>query len=409
MSETAIETKKQTMVQLNWINHPLFSDGFRVFFPLAAISGLGLILFWGLSLSGFIELETALDPLTLHRYDMIFGFLVAGMAGFLTTAVPSWSKTASIAGWELVGLAVLWSAGRLAFWAAGWIPTWLAFSLHFLFLAALALRILPPLWTAKMRHLLWPVSLLLCAQGLAILGYATDGWQILASWTLTFETGLIMAEGAFSIMVLTALAPISTVIVNHALQSREDGVKFIPRPPFRRAAMICLGFYMLARMGEASQGLQGWLALAAACSILNILQDWHMHGALSTSFSRPLYCVYWFLAAGLCLQGLGLLELFPDQALMAGRHMLFIGGFSLATLMVLIIAGTRHTGRPLDMKPLFRLSIWALIAACLARSVLPLLFDEIDWMMIAWLSFAISFGSYLVQILPWVLAENEND
>lgn len=409
MSDMTMQTSEQTTAQSRFIDHPVFSDGFRVFFPLAALSALGLILFWGLSLSGVINLDTSLSPLVLHRYDMIFGFLVAAMAGFLTTAVPAWSKTSEVAGWELFGLGMLWLAGRLAFWASEWVPGWMAFGLHFLFLIVLAIRILPALWTAKMRHLIWPVVLLAMAQGVAVIGYVSDGIEIANGWIVSFEMGLAMAEGAFSIMVLTALAPISTVIVNHALDDRDDGVKFIPRPPFRRAAMLCLGLYTLARMGQTSDGLQGWLALAAACSVLNILQDWHMKGALATSFSKSLYLVYWFIAIGLCLQGFSLLELVPTESFVAGRHMLFIGGFTLATLMVLIIAGTRHTGRSLDMKPLFLASILALIAACIARSILPLVVPAFDWMMPAWICFALSFAFYLGQITPWILAENMND
>jgi uncharacterized protein involved in response to NO len=409
MSEGILQPTEQPQERARFIDHPVFSDGFRVFFPLAAFSALALILFWGLSLSGLISIETSLSPLTLHRYDMIFGFLVAAMAGFLTTAVPSWSKTSPVTGWELFGLGLLWLAGRLAFWASDLVPVWLAFGLHFLFLIAVAVRILPPLWTAKMRHLIWPVLLLAVAQAISVVGYVSDGIEINGSWILSFDTGLAMAEGAFAIMVLTALAPISTVIVNHALDQRDDGVKFIPRPPFRRAAMLCLGLYTLARMGQASDGLQGWLALAASCSVLNILQDWHMKGALGTSFSKSLYLVYWFLAVGLALPGLSLLELMPLEALVAGRHMLFVGGFSLATLMVLIIAGTRHTGRSLAPYPFFIASILTLVMACIARSVLPLVLPDIDWMMLAWICFALSFAFYLRQITPWILAENVND
>jgi uncharacterized protein involved in response to NO len=151
------------------------------------------------------------------------------------------------------------------------------------------------------------------------------------------------------------------------------------------------------------------LALAASCSVLNILQDWHMKGALGTSFSKSLYLVYLFLAVGLALQGLSLLELMPLEALVAGRHMLFVGGFSLATLMVLIIAGTRHTGRSLAPYPFFIASILTLVMACIARSVLPLVLPDIDWMMLAWICFALSFAFYLRQITPWILAENVND
>lgn len=409
MSDLSLQPVNQSSAFERLMAHPLFSDGFRVFFQLAALSGLFFILYWGLSLSGVIDTGTSIDPFLLHRYDMIFGYLVAAMAGFLTTAVPSWSDTPKVAGWELFALGLLWIAGRLAFWFMTALPAWLVFGSHFVFLAALSLRILPQLWTARMRHLVWPVLLLVIAQAIAVYGYLAGEVWLPGGLAVSFDSGLAMAEGAFTIMVLTALAPISTVIVNRALDDRDDGIKFIPRPPIRRAAMVCIALYALARMSDASEALQGWLALASACAVLNILQDWHLRGALGSIYAKTLYSVYWFLAAGLVLQAGGLLGLLDGDAFVAGRHMMFIGGFSLPTLMVLIIAGTRHTGRELDMPWLFAMAILFMIVACLARSLLPLMMSQIDWMLWAWIAFALSFACYFIQFMPWALEENVDD
>lgn len=393
-----------------FVERPLWSDGFRPFFPLAAVSALGYILYWGLSLSGLVDAGAALDPFLLHRYDMIFGYLTAAMVGFLATAVPAWSNTRNVAGGELLGLCLVWIAGRVAFWLIGIVPAWVAFGLHFLFLALAAIRLLPPLWTARMRHLVWPVLLLMSAQGVAATGYIVGEGIPLGPLVISFETGLALAEGAFAIMVLTALAAISTAIVNIALEeAREDGVKFIPRPPIRRVAFLCISLYTLARIAEASDALQGWLAIASACAILNILQDWHMRGALSTFYSRCLYGIYWLLAIGLAMQGGGLLEIVSEEAFIAGRHMLFIGGFSYPTLLVLIIAGSRHSGHSLEPRLFFSLAIVFMLAACLFRAILPLTVPSIDWMIGAWLCFALSFVCYLVQFLPWAFAENADE
>ncbi|PLW76540.1 NnrS family protein [Cohaesibacter celericrescens] len=406
MSEISVTQTKSIRFTSHLVEHPLFSDGFRPFFPLAALSALGYILFWGMSLSGVISVDFGLEPLLIHRYEMIFGFLAAAMAGFLTTAVPAWSSTPNVAGWHLIGLATLWCLGRVFVLFMNVVPHWLVFGSHIAFITLLALRIIPPLWQARMRHLIWPVLLLGLAQSVTVLEMCLGFAPSIGTIKLDFETGLIIAEGAFAAMVLTALAPISTVIVNKALDLAGDGNKFIPRPPLRRAAMICIGFFVLARVSGSSESLQGWLGLASACAILNILQDWHIRGALGTVYSKSLYIIYWFLAIGLALQAGGLMEILSYDAFVAGRHMLFIGGFSLATLMVLIIAGTRHSGRALNLPILFRFSIIFMILSCLFRSVLPLVVPEIDWLIMAWLSFALCFVLYLIQFLPWAFVEN---
>lgn len=410
MTDVAPSSFKISQSLEGFLAHPIWSDGFRPFFPLAALSALGYILYWGLSLSGLIEGAERLDPFLLHRYDMIFGYLTAAMVGFLATAVPAWSNTRNVAGWELFGLSLVWMAGRLAFWLLGIVPAWLVFGLHFLFLGLAAFRLLPPLWTARMRHLVWPVLLLVLAQIISAVGFMREEEIVIGALSIGFETGLALAEGAFAIMVLTALAAISTAIVNMALkEARDDGVKFIPRPPIRRVAFLCISFYTLARVTDASDALQGWLAIASACAVLNILQDWHIRGALSMLYSRCLYGIYWLLAIGLAMQGGGLLEILSQEAFLAGRHMLFIGGFSFPTLLVLIIAGSRHSGHSLEPRLFFSLALIFMLVACLFRAIMPLVVPWIDWMMWAWLSFALSFVCYLIQFLPWAFAENADE
>lgn len=390
--------------------HPLWSEGFRPLFPLAALSALFYVLYWGLYLAGLLDAGDHFDPMLLHRYDMIFGYLVAAMIGFLAAAVPAWSGTDKIARGELLAFTLLWILGRLLFFAIGIIPNWLIFGSHFVLLCLAALRILPRLWTARMRHLVWPILLLIAAQPLASLGYVLDDPLMIGPFMVTFEAGLALAEGSFTIMVLTALAAISTAIVNIAMgQARDDGVKFLPRPPIRRVAIVCISFYTFARMFEASSALQGWLAIASACAILNILQDWHMRGALFILYSRCLYGIYWLMALGFALQGAGLLDFLSGDAFLAGRHMLFIGGFSYPTLLVLIIAGSRHSGHSLKPRPLFTLSIFLMLTACLFRAIMPLVFPGTDWMAAAWTSFSLSFLCYLIQFTPWAFKENADE
>lgn len=375
----------------------LFSEGFRVFFPLAALYAVLSILLWGLVLSGSVSLPFEADVLFFHQYEMLFGFLTAGMAGFLTTAVPSWTNTSRIAGAELAGLAALWLLGRLAFWFMGVLPQIAVFGVQLLFPAVLLAMLIPRLWGAKAQHLIWPLLMLSAAQVICAWEYVETG---------VLSQGLALAEGAFVIMVLTALAPITMVIVNDALSTREDGATFIPRPPMRRAAIFCICALTLAQVMGVSNALQGWLALASACAVLNILQDWHLSGALRTHFARALYLLYWFIGIGFALQAGGLLGLLSADASVSGQHMIFIGGFAFATLMVLIIAGLRHSGNALRLTPLLGGAILSLIAACLVRSLGPLLLPDMDTMPFAWGLFALTFTLYLIHFVPIVFREN---
>ena len=381
--------------------HPVFSEGLRVFFPLAAAYGCLMIFLWGLVLSTGISFAPAGSAVFWHRYDMLFGFVTAALAGFLLTATPAWSGRPRIAGAELGGLAALWLAGRMALWAMPAVGPGVVTVLHIAFFLWLLGRTAPALWTTNMRHLLWPVLLFLAGLALAsrhvLLG---SGYSIFA--------GIRLAEGAILTMVLTSLAPISMVIVNDAMTRSGREARFVPRPPMRHIAQIAVILHTLADSAAHSAQISGWLALAAGCAVLNVLCDWHRPGALSTPFSRGLYAVYLHIAGGLFLVGLSGVGAFPPDFQDAGRHLYMVGGISLAVFMVLSIAGLRHTGRPLRMAASIKAAMILLMTSALARAgnaALP--FDYQPYgMALAWMCFSAAFAIYLCVYLPYFLREN---
>ncbi|WP_068088446.1 NnrS family protein [Polycladidibacter stylochi] len=376
---------------------PLFSEGFRVFFPLTALYGVFSIMVWGGALSGVFELPFGQDAFLFHRYEMFFGFLTAAMAGFITTAAPEWSKTPRVAGIELLSLAILWLLGRVAFWLIAIVPLSIVLVLHLSFLLLVLWKMGGRLWQVRMRHLVWPIALLCAAQAYA-------AYELI--WLETFENAMILAEAALSIMVLTALAPVSTVIVNDALSRKDAEITFLARPPLRRFAMLAIVLYISARILGGSEALQGWLAFAAAFAVLGILQDWQLRYALASPFSKALYCVYWFMAAGFAFQGAGYLELVDTITVIAGEHVIFIGSLCLATLMVMIIAGLRHSGRELRLHFALKAAIGCLLLSVICRAILPIWIESYDLIGLSWVLFALSFAFYAVFFIPVVLKEN---
>jgi uncharacterized protein involved in response to NO len=63
---------------------------------------------------GQLELDMALSPLLWHAHEMLFGFAVAVILGFLLTAVKAWTGLATPRGAVLGALALLWLAARVA-------------------------------------------------------------------------------------------------------------------------------------------------------------------------------------------------------------------------------------------------------------------------------------------------------
>ncbi|HEY5307019.1 MAG TPA: NnrS family protein, partial [Casimicrobiaceae bacterium] len=90
----------------------LWSLGFRPFYLLASSFAALSILLWICQYTG--HLPTAyLRPPAWHGHEMLYGYTVAVLAGFLLTAVRNWTGRATPAGPMLMALAVLWVAGRV--------------------------------------------------------------------------------------------------------------------------------------------------------------------------------------------------------------------------------------------------------------------------------------------------------
>ncbi len=100
----------------------LAAKGFRPFFLLAAAFAALIVPLWLLALLGVLDPGGYLGPTYWHAHEMVFGFAVAVIAGFLLTAVGNWTGRETIVGVPLLALAGLWLAGRVAIAAARAFP-----------------------------------------------------------------------------------------------------------------------------------------------------------------------------------------------------------------------------------------------------------------------------------------------
>jgi len=91
----------------------LFAYGFRAQFLLAGCAALLLVPVWASNLVLGTPLGSTWPPTLWHGHEMLYGFIASAIAGFLLTAVPSWTGEKGFAGWPLMMLAGIWLAARL--------------------------------------------------------------------------------------------------------------------------------------------------------------------------------------------------------------------------------------------------------------------------------------------------------
>ncbi|MCS0630411.1 NnrS family protein [Telluria mixta] len=95
---------------------PLFALGFRPFYLLAAAFGALAVPLWIAAQAG-VRLPVRIDMLW-HMHEMVFGFALAVVVGFLYTAGYNWTKLWTPRGKALAAIAAVWVAGRIAMLAA---------------------------------------------------------------------------------------------------------------------------------------------------------------------------------------------------------------------------------------------------------------------------------------------------
>jgi uncharacterized protein involved in response to NO len=150
----------------------LWNLGFRPFYLLASVFGAVSALGWALQYAGLPPWPWLQGPLW-HGHEMLFGFTLAVVAGFLLTAVRNWTGVDTPSGLSLMALAALWLAGRLL---VPW-PLWAALA-NIAFPVALAAAIAVPLYRARnLRNAFFPplllgMGLLSGLWHMALLGYA---------------------------------------------------------------------------------------------------------------------------------------------------------------------------------------------------------------------------------------------
>lgn len=326
---------------------------FRPFFLLTAAHGALAIAWWVAMLTGILPLpEVVGGPVVWHAHELLFGFATASIAGFLLTAVPEFTGTISITRRRLQGLVALWLGGRLAFVLSGTLGVLPAAIFDLGLLALLLASVAKPLWQQpSRRHLAFFHTLL-------ALGAVHAGFYLALHRGGDAFPWLRLGIGLLMTLIVIALSRISMRLVNDVLETQDGfAAPYLARPPRRNLAIVAIAAYSLGEFVLSGNAVCGWLALAAAAAIFNLLNDWHVGRALLQRWVLIPYLAYWCMALGYAAIGWGLLSGRPLTS--AGEHLLLVGALGLSVLIVMAVAGRMHSGYGLDRRR------WLPVVACL--------------------------------------------
>ena len=339
----------------------LFAYGFRPFFLLAGIHATLAIPWWIASLYHAAPSPGTLSNLAWHAHEMLYGFAAAAIAGFLLTAVPSWTGRRGYAGPPLAALVLLWLAGRLAMLlAAGPANAWAA-AIDLAFFPALAFMLLPALLRSGARRNL--VFILL----LALLFAANLQFHLSAD---NGSPPLLLGLNTILFLLTLIGGRVLPAFTSATLKMRGLDVKIGQHRIIDTVSLFAVGIVLLTDLLTPGSAYAGAAAAAGALLLAMRLARWQGHRCLDEPLLWVLHAAYAWLPLALALKAAALLGL-PVPA-NAWVHALTAGAMATMIIGIMSRAGLGHTGRALVAPPAMSVAYLLLTGAALVRVFGPL-------------------------------------
>ena len=365
----------------------LWDLGFRPFYLLASAFAALSIALWGLQFSGLLAHAYLQGPLW-HAHEMLFGFALAVVVGFLFTAGHNWSGQATPTGAWLAALAALWLAGRILVltpwgWTAAVVNT--AFPLC----AAIALGI--PFYKSRNTRNYFFVGLL-ALMGLAELAVHLSALGVLQvpGWA-----GIGLGLDVMLFIMAVMAGRVTPMFTNNGV----PGAQATRQPQLEK---IALGLVLALLLADLLQITGIALALLAAVAALAHLARWWLWQpwkTLRVPLVWVLHMAYFWIPVHLLLRALAAMTWVPSSA---ATHALTAGAIGCMVIGMMTRTALGHTGRLLRARKT-EVGCYVLIgSAALVRVVVPLLSPALTYhaVIAASILWSCGFGWYALSYWP---------
>ena len=343
----------------------LFELGFRPFFSAAGLFAVITMLLWMLMyvFSGQLPLS-GIYQASWHAHEMIYGYAMAAVAGFLLTAVSNWTGIPGTRGSTLASLFVLWLVARVAWFIPGVFSVPLAAAADGLFMLGLIVSVSLPVIRVRQWTQLGIISklwLILAANGLfyaGVLGYSEQGER----WGL--YAGLYMILALIFVMARRVLPFFIERGVDEACSSNN-------RLWIDIASLVLFLAWAALDVFTQQAAVIAWISLGLFAVHAWRLFDWHTPGIWRKPLLWSLYLGYASLTLGFLLKALSVWQGLPSSLVL---HTFAVGGIGLMTIGMMSRVALGHTGRDVFNPPGILAAMFMLvIIAAITRVVLPLL------------------------------------
>ncbi|NML15247.1 NnrS family protein [Azohydromonas caseinilytica] len=365
----------------------LWALGFRPFYLLASGFAALSIALWALQFSGVLGGAYLAGPLW-HAHEMVFGFTLAVVVGFLFTAGRNWSGQDTPSGRALMALAALWLLARvlvLTPWGVAAAVANVAFPLLAAWGLFRALR-----RGNNQRNYFFAGLLVLMALGAALVHAERLGLSLLPGWA-GIQIGLDV--------VLFMMAVMGGRVIPMFTNNGVPGTQATRHPRIEQGALASV----LALLVADALGLPGVVvfSIAAVAALLHgaRLALWQPWKTLRVPLVWVLHAAYLWIPLHLALRAAAALDLLPSSF---ATHALTVGAIGGLTIAMMTRTARGHTGRPLRADG-FDVACYALVlAAGVVRVGGPLLWPAgyVHALLCSAALWSAGFGLYAVRYWP---------
>jgi uncharacterized protein involved in response to NO len=331
----------------------LWSLGFRPFYLLASTFAALSVVLWVCQYTGRLPAIYIRTP-AWHGHEMLFGYTLAVVAGFLLTAVRNWTGKPTPAGAMLIALAMLWVAGRVLVLT----PFTIAAALvNAAFPVAVAIGIGIPIVQSRNRRNYFFIALLL------LLGFAVLAFHLAPLGGLPWPERATLQVGLD--VVLFIMAVMGGRVIPMFTNNGVPGVRATRQPIIEKLALGSVLVLLGADLLQAPPAAIAVLALATALMHAIRLYLWQFWRTFGTPIVWVLHVAYGWIVIYLVLRGLAALGLVSD---LFAVHALTVGAIGGMTIGMMTRTARGHTGRPL-MADGFEVTCYILVALAAAIRV----------------------------------------
>jgi len=355
--------------------HPVLNLGFRIFFLGAAVFAILTMLKWAyITFATRFEFDgtNQMMPFYWHGHEMLYGYALAVIAGFLLTAVKAWTQQSMPYGYKLLVIFVPWALARELFLANGIninTGTLIAAASDIIFWLLTASFVILPIYRVRQKRQIGIVAKLL----LLFIGQV---WFYVALFTqnnngmhMSLLFGLYLIVG----VVLTIGRRVMPMFIEHGIATGGEVRQKVKNSDLLDRLSL-LGFFAFMLSDVFLTGYRwavcasGTAALVIAISNLIRLKNWY----LPEIWSKPLLWSLWLSFFGMVI-GFFLFVLVPFGIInhSLAMHAVVISGIGLMTLAMMSRVSLGHTGRNIHQPPKTVTVIFiSMTMAWLARAVL---------------------------------------